>query len=165
MMEGVRDIAVVDAVMRKCLGYLKHRRYVVHGILAVPFLFTIDGVAAKERGGSWSDEGKQWVLSQRGRPAASFVFSAAEKLPQSARITSVHWQYTLTRKAFPSGLKVLLCTSIRCMELPGGKGTSLAFTGDWAGDEFYFSFSLPGKGPIKPPIRVLNSQLIVNYQY
>ncbi|WP_369075417.1 flagellar protein FlhE [Brenneria tiliae] len=151
--------------MRKRLGHVARCRRLTRGILALPFLFTIDAVQAEGKSGSWSDEGKQWVLSQRGRPTVSPLFSVSEKLPRSARVTSVHWQYKLTRKALPSGLKVMLCTSVRCMELRGGKGTSLAFTGDWAGHEFYFSFSLPGKGPIKPPIRILKSQLIVNYKY
>lgn len=133
--------------------------------MALFLLFPVCGVQAEERSGSWSDEGKQWVLNQRGRPAVSPLFSVSEKLPQSARVTTVYWQYKLTRKALPSGLKVMLCTTIRCMDLRGGKGISQAFTGDWAGHDFYFSFSLPGKGAIKPPIRVLDSQLIVNYQY
>ncbi|MCG8708885.1 flagellar protein FlhE [Brenneria sp. 4F2] len=162
--DKLREYRLTGIIMRPRCAHLAWRRYLM-AAMTVFFLSSVDCAQAQGSGGSWGDEGKHWVVTQRGRAAVSPIFRASEKLPQTTRVTSVHWQYRLTRKAIPSGLKVMLCTAIRCMELHGGKGSSLAFNGDWAGNEFYFSFFLPGKGVIKPPIRVFNSQLIVNYQH
>lgn len=163
--QGAGSVSIMAIAMRKRFANIDRYRHLPRGVLALFFFFVAGGVQAEERGGSWSDEGKSWVLNQRGRPAISPLFRVSERLPQSARVTSVYWQYKLTRKALPSGLEVMLCTTVRCMPLRGGKGVSLAFAGDWAGHDFYFSFALPGKGPVKPPIRILKSQLIVNYQH
>ncbi|MEC5344836.1 flagellar protein FlhE [Brenneria populi] len=162
---GAGDASIISIAMRRRLANVGRYRRLPREALALFFLFAVGAVQAAERSGSWSDEGKSWVLNQRGRPAISALFRASEPLPQSARVTSVYWQYTLTRKALPSGVEIRLCTSVRCMQLRGGKGISQAFNGDWAGHGFYFSFVLPGKGPITPPVRIRKSQLIVNYQY
>lgn len=116
------------------------------------------------RDGAWSAEGKSWFLRQRDRAGSSARLRAGEPVPAHASIAMVYWRYKLVAP-YPSGLKIALCNGKRCAELQGGQGGTSAFAGDRADSEFYFSLFLPGKGAIKPPVHMLQSQVIVNYRY
>ncbi|MFE8104374.1 flagellar protein FlhE [Brenneria goodwinii] len=112
--------------------------------------------------GSWDGEGANLVISQRGIAKASPVMRAKGNTPPGHVITSVYWRYKLQTTP-PRGLQVALCSAGLCVPLEGGSGSTRALQGVDAGNPLYLLYHLPGKGPIKPPVRVLTYQVLVNY--
>ncbi|KAA8996703.1 flagellar protein FlhE [Affinibrenneria salicis] len=123
-------------------------------------LLAAQPVAAAD--GSWSGEGYNLLVSQRGWASASAVMRAPGNIPPGHVMTSVHWNYKLLATP-PHGLQVALCSAGLCVPLNGGDGTTQALQGVSASNPLYLMYHLPGKGPIKPPIRVLRYQVLVNY--
>lgn len=119
---------------------------------------------AQERSGGWSAEGVPWTLSQKGRPAVSRPYMSEDAPPAGAKIDTLYWRYRFASPP-PRGLEVALCSALRCVPLRGGRGMTLAMAGDPAANPLYISVFLPGKGAIKPPVRMLRTQVIVNYRY
>ena len=139
------------------------KRYVV-GAACLAMLLSLQEAQAAWRDGAWSAEGRGWTLRQRNQIGKSAPLRTTQSLPHHATITTLYWRYHLITP-YPSGLKIALCSNTRCVDLPGGQGVSSAFAGDSANTAFTFSLTLPGKGAITPPVRMLQSQLIVNYRY
>ncbi|PWC14291.1 flagellar protein FlhE [Brenneria roseae subsp. americana] len=123
-------------------------------------LFVQTGMAAD---GSWDGGGSNVVISQRGISTSSPVMRPHGVIPPGRIMTSIHWNYKL--QAFPPpGLRVALCTPGLCVPLDGGSGSTQALQGIDANNPLYFLYMLPGKGAIKPPVRVLTYQVLVNYR-
>lgn len=112
---------------------------------------------------AWSGEGPLWMLRQKGRISHDAPLRAVNPPSVGAKITRVYWRYQLAM-SIPRGLQVGLCAASRCVKLPGGAGGTEAFAGVEADSAFTFSLFLPGTGPIKPPVRMLKTQVIVNYR-
>ncbi|WP_121573685.1 flagellar protein FlhE [Brenneria alni] len=113
--------------------------------------------------GSWDGSGANTVISQRGIPTSSSVMRPQGGLPAGRIMTSVHWNYKLLTSS-PSGLRVALCTPGLCVPLDGASGRTQALQGVDANNPLYFLYMLPGKGAIRPPVRVLHYQVLVNYR-
>ncbi|WP_258576956.1 flagellar protein FlhE [Candidatus Pantoea persica] len=78
-------------------------------------------------------------------------------------MTLINWHYQLTGTDL-SGLQVKLCGAQRCAELEGGSGTTHALAHLDAGEMLYMVFGVAGRGALPPGLRVLSSDVMVNYQ-
>ncbi|MBJ7220401.1 MULTISPECIES: flagellar protein FlhE [unclassified Brenneria] len=128
-------------------------------LLLLPF-FIQTALAAD---GSWEGSGANVVISQRGIATSSPVMRSQGALPPGRVVTSIHWNYKLQALP-PSGMRVALCTPGLCVPLDGGSGRTQALQGIDANNPLYFLYQLPGKGAIRPPVRVLSYQVLVNYR-
>jgi len=112
-------------------------------------------------GGAWSDSASGPSIGVRG----NWLMTPAMKAPSSApgAITTVSWRYQLSRPA-PSGMIVRLCTTQRCVEIEGGSGSTRGLANIPAEETLHLAFGFQGKGALPPGLRVVSSQVTVNYQ-
>ena len=112
--------------------------------------------------GAWHASASGPALSNRG----SWVKSKPLRAPPgvTGAVTLINWRYQLTGPA-PSGLQVKLCGAQRCAELEGGSGTTRALAHLDAGETLYMVFGVAGRGALPPGLRVLSSDVMVNYQH
>ncbi|ORM57570.1 flagellar protein FlhE [Pantoea rodasii] len=111
--------------------------------------------------GAWSDSVSGPTLSVRG----NWRMTPALQAPSSASgtITVVNWRYQLSRPA-PSGLIVRLCAGQRCVEIEGGSGSTRSLATIAADETLHLAFGFQGQGALPPGLRVVSSQVTVNYQ-
>ncbi|CNI15677.1 flagellar protein FlhE [Yersinia massiliensis] len=114
--------------------------------------------------GSWSKEsagghvsvGRQLMLGQ--------PLHAPESVPKTARATRIQWHISLLTTTLPLNLQIKLCHASACRQLDGLSGK---FTPDpsWpANGSYYFIYSVATTGQLRPPLRVVNNGITVNYQ-
>lgn len=111
--------------------------------------------------GAWSASVSGPSLGARG----SWLITPALKAPSAAPgvISQVNWRYTLSQPA-PSGLVVRLCASQRCVELDGASGMTRGLANVDAADTLHLAFGFQGQGALPPGLRVISSEVTVNYQ-
>lgn len=131
--------------MRRLLGLL----------LALPLL----AHAAGE--GAWQASSIGITLNHRGESISSRPLTASQ--PVSGLMTLVAWRYALNGPT-PAGLRVRLCSQIRCTELDGESGTTHAFNGIPAAEPLRFIWEVPGGGRLLPALKVSRNEVIVNYR-
>ena len=112
-------------------------------------------------GGAWSDSASGPSIGVRG----NWLMTPAMKAPSSApgAITTVSWRYQLSRPA-PSGMIVRLCTTQRCVEIEGGSGSTRGLANIPAEETLHLAFGFQGKGALPPGLRVVSSEVTVNYR-
>lgn len=118
-------------------------------------------LAAEAATGAWSARASGPSLGVRG----NWLLTPALKAPSSApgTITVVNWRYQLSRPA-PSGLVVRLCSTQRCVEIEGGSGSTRSLANTDAEETLHLAFGFQGQGALPPGLRVINSEVTVNYQ-
>ena len=94
--------------------------------------------------GSWNDSASGPSLGVRGNWHTTPALKAPS--PAVGAITVVNWRYQLSRPA-PSGLIVRLCATQRCVD-----------------ETLHLAFGFQGKGALPPGLRVVSSEVTVNYQ-
>ncbi|MEZ3498933.1 flagellar protein FlhE [Pantoea sp. KPR_PJ] len=111
--------------------------------------------------GAWHASASGPALSHRGSWMKSKPLVAP---PGTAGAVSViNWRYQLTGPV-PSGLQVRLCGVQRCATLEGGSGATRELAHLNAGETLYMLFGVAGRGALPPGLRVLSSEVMVNYQ-
>ncbi|MDF2785622.1 MAG: flagellar protein flhE [Pantoea eucrina] len=127
-------------------------------VLPLLLLAPLAGIAAT---GAWSASVSGPGLGARG----SWLLSPALQAPSAApgNIAVVSWRYQLSRPA-PSGLVVRLCASQRCVELDGASGSTRGLALIPAEEPLYLAFGFQGQGSLPPGLRVLSSEVTVNYR-
>lgn len=114
--------------------------------------------------GSWTADAVGVTLQQRGVIAASQALRPPLSLPVGeGRITSVGWRYRLLSST-PVGLRVKLCSALRCVSLGGESGETRGFQGDAGLSELRFVYTIEGQGGVYPVLRVISNQVVVNYR-
>ncbi|MBU6517641.1 flagellar protein FlhE [Pantoea dispersa] len=127
-------------------------------LLAALLALPLTGQAAS---GAWQASASGPSLGVRG----NWLLSPALKAPSAApgTISLVNWRYTLSRPA-PSGLVVRLCASQRCVELDGASGSTRGLANVAADETLHLAFGFQGQGALPPGLRVVSSEVMVNYQ-
>lgn len=111
--------------------------------------------------GAWNASATGPALGNRGIQASS-----APLVPGSAvqgAMTLVYWRYELNGPA-PAGLRVRLCSPDRCVALEGASGATRGLSNVTAGAPLRFIFGVEGSGRMKTVLRVISSEVMVNYQ-
>lgn len=93
-----------------------------------------------------------WMAAKPLRPPAGV----------SGSITQIAWRYQLSGAA-PSGLRVRLCGGQRCVTLEGGSGVTRELAQLAADETLYMTFGFLGRGSLPPGLRVISSEVMVNY--
>ncbi len=129
-----------------------------HWLLLLLTLLPLTGSAAT---GAWSASVSGPGLGARG----SWLLSPALQPPSAAPgvINQVNYRYRLSLPA-PSGLIVRLCASQRCVPLEGASGTTRELALIPADQPLHFAFGFQGQGALPPGLRVISSEVTVNYQ-
>lgn len=123
------------------------------GLLLLPLM-------AHAASGGWHASVSGPGLTQRGSWLVSPALPPATGV--SGAITMVNWRYQLNMRA-PSGLKVRLCAPQRCVLLEGASGITLGLAHLPANQALHFAFGFTGKGDLPPGLRVVSSEVMVNY--
>lgn len=128
------------------------------GMVALLMLASLPLWAAS---GAWHASVSGPALSQRG----SWVKSKPLAPPPgvSGAVQAINWRYQLTAPA-PAGLQVKLCGTQRCATLEGGSGITRELAHLDAGETLHMVFGVAGQGALPPGLRVLSSEVMVNYQ-
>ncbi|WP_239954712.1 flagellar protein FlhE [Pantoea sp. Z09] len=112
--------------------------------------------------GAWHASVSGPALSNRGGWVKSKPLRAPPGI--SGSVSLINWRYQLTGAA-PSGLQVKLCGAQRCASLEGGSGATRALAHLDASETLYMVFGVAGSGALPPGLRVLSSEVMVNYQH
>ncbi len=118
-------------------------------------------LAANAASGAWTANASGPSLGVRG----NWMKTPALRAPSSApgTIYLVNWRYQLSRPA-PSGLVVRLCAADRCVEIEGANGSTRGLANVAAEETLHLEFGFQGQGALPPGLRVISSQVTVNYQ-
>lgn len=110
--------------------------------------------------GAWHASVSGPALSNRG----GWVKSKPLRAPPgvSGSVSLINWRYQLTGPA-PSGLQVKLCGAQRCASLEGGSGVTRELASLDANETLYMLFGVAGKGALPPGLRIVSSEVMVNY--
>lgn len=111
--------------------------------------------------GAWQASGMGITLSHRGQSISSRPLASSQ--PVSGQMTLIAWRYTLNGPT-PAGLRVRLCSQVRCVQLDGQSGTTRGLDGVDAREPLRFVWEVPGGGRLMPALNVLSNQVIVNYR-
>ncbi|THB85884.1 flagellar protein FlhE [Pantoea allii] len=129
-------------------------RWRVTALLMLPLM-------AQAAGGAWSATANGPLLANRGS------WQRAQPLTPPAdvggEVSIVNWRYELSRPA-PSGLQVRLCGEQRCTSLEGASGTTRGLAHLNAGETLHMVFGFAGSGALPPGLRVVSSEVMVNYE-
>lgn len=128
------------------------------GMLALLLLISLPLCAAS---GAWHASVSGPPLSNRGGWVKSKPLIAPPGVVGTVKV--INWRYQLTAPA-PSGLQVKLCGAQRCATLEGGSGATRELAHLDAGETLYMVFGVAGRGALPPGLRVLSSEVMVNYQ-
>ncbi|MFH8134790.1 flagellar protein FlhE [Pantoea osteomyelitidis] len=109
---------------------------------------------------AWHASASGPTLSQRGSWLRSPPLTPPAKTHGSIRV--VNWRYQLSGPA-PSGLQVRLCALQRCAVLEGASGTTRSLANVAADEPLRLVFGVMGKGRLPPGLRVVSSEVMVNY--
>lgn len=124
-------------------------------------LLTLPLLAHAAGEGAWQASSIGLTLNHRGESASSRPLASSQ--PVSGLMTLVAWRYELNGPT-PAGLRVRLCSQIRCTELDGESGTTHAFNGIPAAEPLRFIWEVPGGGRLLPALKVSRNEVIVNYR-
>ena len=124
-------------------------------------LLTLPLLAHAAGEGAWQASSIGITLNYRGESMSSRPLASSQ--PVSGLMTLVAWRYTLNGPT-PAGLRVRLCSQIRCTELDGESGTTQAFNGIPAAEPLRFIWEVPGGGRLLPALKVSRNEVIVNYR-
>jgi len=116
---------------------------------------------AQAAGGAWQASASGPLLANRGSWQRSQPLTAPANL--SGEISVVNWRYQLSKPA-PSGLEVRLCGAQRCTTLEGASGTTRGLAHLSADETLHMVFGFAGSGALPPGLRVVSSEVMVNYQ-
>jgi flagellar protein FlhE len=118
-------------------------------------------LASNAASGAWTANVSGPSLGARG----NWLMTPALRAPSSApgNISLVHWRYQLSRPA-PSGLVVRLCAANRCVEIEGASGSTRGLANVAAQETLHLAFGFQGTGALPPGLRVVSSEVTVNYQ-
>lgn len=110
---------------------------------------------------AWHASASGPTLSLRG----SWLRSPALKPPEHTQgaIRVINWRYQLSGPA-PSGLQVRLCAEQRCAVLEGASGYTTGLANVAANETLHLVFGVMGKGNLPPGLRVVSSEVMVNYR-
>ncbi|MDY0926566.1 flagellar protein FlhE [Pantoea trifolii] len=118
-------------------------------------------LAVDAASGAWTANASGPSMGVRG----NWLKTPALRAPSSApgNISLVNWRYQLSRPA-PSGLLVRLCAGDRCVEIEGASGSTRGLANVAAEETLHLAFGFQGKGALPPGLRVVSSEVTVNYQ-
>ncbi|KNC94306.1 flagellar protein FlhE [Trabulsiella odontotermitis] len=111
--------------------------------------------------GSWQASSIGITLTWRGQSASSRALAPSQ--PVAGLMTVVAWRYELIGPT-PAGLRVRLCSQVRCVELDGQSGTTRGFNNIPAAEPLRFVWEVPGGGRLIPALNVRSNKVIVNYR-
>lgn len=126
-----------------------------------PGLFLLLPLWAVAAEGAWHASASGPSLGARGNWLSSPPLRAVG--PVQGVISQVSWRYKLSRPA-PSGLVVRLCANQRCVLLDGASGTTRGLAHVAADETLHLAFGFNGRGAMPPGLRVVSSEVTVNYQ-
>jgi flagellar protein FlhE len=126
-----------------------------------PGLFLLLPLWAVAADGAWHASASGPTLGARGNWLASPPLRATTRV--QGTISQVSWRYRLSRPA-PSGLVVRLCASQRCVLLEGASGTTRGLAHIAADETLHLACGFNGRGAVPPGLRVISSEVTVNYQ-
>jgi len=116
---------------------------------------------AQAAGGAWSGSAGGPPLANRG----SWMRSQPLTPPTGVggEVSVISWRYELSRPA-PSGLEVRLCGVQRCATLEGASGVTRGLAHLSADEPLHMVFGFAGSGALPPGLRVVSSEVMVNYE-
>lgn len=116
---------------------------------------------AQAAGGAWQASASGPLLANRGSWQRSQPLSSPADV--RGEISVVNWRYQLSKPA-PSGLEVRLCGAQRCTTLEGASGSTRGLAHLRADETLHMVFGFAGSGALPPGLRVVSSEVMVNYQ-
>lgn len=130
-------------------------------LLLVVSFFCPDVQAAAT--GSWQKDSAGGHLSVGRQPMNSGVLRAPPSVPEHAVATRIYWNISLLSSP-AAELNIQLCYSGGCEKLPGLSG-QLTPASRWpANDAYYFVYTVNTTGQLRPPVRVIQNTLTMNYK-
>lgn len=116
---------------------------------------------AQAAGGAWHASASGPLLANRGSWQSSQPLRSPSSV--SGQINVINWRYQLSKPA-PSGLEVRLCAAQRCISLDGASGTTRGLAHIAADETLHMVFGFAGSGTLPPGLRVISSEVMVNYK-
>lgn len=131
------------------------------GFLALLLAAPLTALAAH---GAWSGTAAGPQLSVGKQTYTGAALRPATRLPPDAALSRISWRITLLLPP-PPGLEIKLCSVTACIRLDrlaGQKAAPLPFS---PGEELRFIYAVDAPGQLKPPVRVVNNQITINYHW
>ncbi|MEZ3500081.1 flagellar protein FlhE [Pantoea sp. KPR_PJ] len=119
-------------------------------------------LTAQAVSGSWSASSVGGSVSVGNQILVSRPLTAPADLPASAVVNRFVWHIDLLSPP-PLGLQIKLCTSSICFPLPGLSGEQRVPIALSARETFRFVYAVESRGPLSPPLQVVNNRLTLNY--
>ncbi|MFV9669283.1 flagellar protein FlhE [Pantoea graminicola] len=118
-------------------------------------------LAAQAGGGAWNASASGPPLANRGSWQRSQPLVPPADI--AGEVSVISWRYQLSRPA-PSGLEVRLCGEQRCTTLEGASGITRGLAHLNASETLHMVFGFAGSGALPPGLRVVSSEVMVNYE-
>ncbi|CAK9884806.1 MAG: Flagellar protein FlhE [Candidatus Erwinia impunctatus] len=83
--------------------------------------------------------------------------------PVSGEMTTIVWRYRLNGPA-PADFRVYLCSTSRCTEIEGARGSTRALYHINAAEPLHFVYGVPGTGRLNRKVQVVSNEVMVNYR-
>ncbi|HFK6080094.1 TPA: flagellar protein FlhE [Enterobacter cloacae] len=131
------------------------RRAVLALLLVSPLAVAADG--------SWSGESFGGVMTRGQLVLKSKPVQSPSPLPAGAVASRVYWKIQ-TDGLTPPGFRIRLCSTTRCLTLPGFAGELPLPAGMPAAGPFRFEYSSVAGGRLDTPLTVLSNQVTVSYR-
>ncbi|HCK7297960.1 TPA: flagellar protein FlhE [Enterobacter cloacae] len=113
--------------------------------------------------GSWSGESFGGTLTRGQMVLKSKPVQSPSPLPAGAVASRVYWKIQ-TDGLTPTGFRIRLCSTTRCLTLPGFAGELPLPAGMPAGGPFRFEYYSVAGGRFDAPLHVLSNQVTVSYR-
>lgn len=118
-------------------------------------------LCSQAAGGAWHASANGPLLANRGGWQRSQPLLPPKNT--GGYIDVVNWRYQLSKPA-PAGLEVKLCAAQRCTSLDGGSGSTRGLAHLSADETLHMVFGFAGTGRLPPGLRVVSSEVMVNYR-
>ncbi|MGM8430208.1 flagellar protein FlhE [Enterobacter cloacae] len=132
------------------------RRAVLALLLVSPLAVAADG--------SWSGESFGGVMTRGQLVLKSKPVQSPSPLPAGAVASRVYWKIQ-TDGLTPPGFRIRLCSTTRCLTLPGFAGELPLPAGMPAAGPFRFEYYSVAGGRLDIPLTVLSNQVTVSYRH
>lgn len=113
--------------------------------------------------GSWSSHSFGGTMTHGQMVLKSKPVQRSSPLPASAVASRVHWKIK-TDGLTPAGFRIRLCSTTRCLTLPGFAGEQPLPAGMPAAGPFRFEYYSVVGGRLDSPLTVLSNQITVSYR-
>lgn len=124
-------------------------------------LFASSAVAAAD--GSWSSQSFGGTLTRGQETLKSRPVQAPSPLPVGSVAARLAWKITPDGPT-PVGFNIKMCSSSRCMPLPGLSGEIALPAGYPPAGPYRFEYYSAARGALYPPLTILSNEVTVQYR-